>query len=64
MKKGLIITGSISLLVVLSGYIWMKTKNRKYDKACVSNGGIVEKSGSTCDMIKCDKSKFSCSFFM
>jgi len=62
MKKGLIALGVIGVGVV-AYFVINKVRKKKWDEKCVRNGGIVENSGSTCDMTNCDKTKHSCDFF-
>ena len=61
-KKLIIVAGSLALAFV--GYkVISKRKKNKWDENCRKNGGIVEKSGTTCNFNNCDKRKFPCNIY-
>ena len=63
MNKGLIIGIGVTTLLVGGYFIYQYVGNKKFDNQCTSNGGIITKSGSSCDFLNCDKSKYPCNFY-
>lgn len=52
MKKALIVTSSLVAIAIVGFYVNGKIRKKKFDSNCLKNGGVVEKSGMTCNYKK------------
>ncbi len=62
MKSFKLIVG-IGVLGGLGFYAYRRYKRYKWDKSCTENGGMVTKSGSSCDFLNCNKKKYPCNIY-